>query len=204
MPLSQPRAGVPPHGPPPAARALAGASELSGDVDGHWPRGAAVIGLSCQVSGGVLLIGVLLLQWSQRVVGGGTVAVLSIQWRADAATGYSCSPSARPGSDITSHHITSPDIHTLTARANSVRLQCSQGQPCTNCARRFPQPICDYTTRTKRYHTTHTLFPPTYTLHPREHQLIGFPRFPAVARVRPRPSTPPLHTSYRARDRTRI
>lgn len=31
-------------------------------------------------------------------------------------------------------------------------LQCSQGQPCTNCLRRFPQTTCEYTTgATRRY-----------------------------------------------------
>lgn len=28
--------------------------------------------------------------------------------------------------------------------------QCNQGQPCSNCARRFPQPVCEYRPRCVR------------------------------------------------------
>lgn len=32
------------------------------------------------------------------------------------------------------------------------KQKCSQGQPCTNCVRRFPQPICEYKAKTPKRH----------------------------------------------------
>lgn len=29
-------------------------------------------------------------------------------------------------------------------------MQCNQGKPCTNCSRRFPQPICEYDTKVSK------------------------------------------------------
>lgn len=37
-------------------------------------------------------------------------------------------------------------------------LQCNQGQPCSNCARRFPPPVCEYVTHGQRFAR------PSYTL----------------------------------------
>ncbi len=37
--------------------------------------------------------------------------------------------------------------------AADVQRQCNQGQPCSNCARRFPQPVCEYRTTSNRYVT---------------------------------------------------